>query len=191
MLAVALFVTAGKLSAATTAPQQAAEDSSDQAPEAGQAQSKLSLGEAAPRGDREIVIPLHLAAAPSETVGRIRAEVLVPEGPWEFKRVELPKEAGWKASAKERREKVAGSEGRQTWIELSMDAGSRAIPDGRIGHLSFSLRGTGNQKPSGLTIRKLEVLPPEPEVLRTYEPLAPPSELPIPSPQQACFFFTH
>lgn len=191
MLAVALFVTAGKLSAATTAPQQAAEDRCGRAQEGGQAQSKLSLGEAAPRGDREIAIPLHLAAAPNETVGRIRAEVLVPEGPWEFKRMELPKDAGWKASAKERSEIEAGSGERQTWIELVMDAGSRAIPDGLLGHLSFSLRGTENQRPSGLAIRKLEVWPPETEIVENPEPLAPPSELPIPNPQVGCFFFTH
>ncbi len=190
MLAVALFVSAGKSPAAAPAPQ-AVESGPGVTQEAGQTQSKLSLGDAALRGEQEIAIPLHLTAAPGVTVGRIRAEVLVPEGPWKFQRVEPPKDVGWKAAARERSAKEEGSDERQTWIELSMDAGSRAIPDGLIGHFEFALRGTGTQRPSGLTVRKLEVWPPEPEVVRNPDPLAPPSELPGQNPQVGCFFFTH
>ena len=141
----------------------------------------------------EILIPLHFIAAPEETVGEIRLELRVPEGPWEFRKMELPEKSLWKVSVarRQRREEKGGEKpAPQTVWELTFSAGSRAIRNGWIGSLLFSVKGAGAPAPPSLEVAKLETAPPVAEALGGDVPFALPDAPPI-NPAQTCFFFTH
>ncbi len=163
-------------------------------------ESKLELGKTSQAAGREISLPLHFTAAEGETVGSIRAEIVVPEGHFEFDRVLLPKDSRLKVSAKKRKEESKDNEGkrtRQTVIEATFSAGSRAIRNGLIGFLQLDISKLGRAESApkipGITIRKLETSPPEPELLMSepsQRPFSMPSEPPT-SPAVGCFFFTH
>ncbi len=164
--------------------------------------SKLELGKSSQTAGRKLSLPLHFTAAEGESVGSIRAEIVVPEGHFEFDRVVLPKASRLKVSAKKRTEesKDKDNEGkptRQTVIEATFSAGSRAIRNGLIGFLQLDVsklgRAESDPKIPGITIRKLETSPPEPELLMgepSQRPFSMPSEPPT-SPAVGCFFFTH
>ncbi len=166
-------------------------------------ESILELGKAGHAAGRENSFPLHFTAAVGETVGVIRAEIVVPEGDFEFDRVVLPKDSRLKVSTKKRNEeseKSKDNEGertRQTVIETTFSAGSRAIRNGLIGFLQLDVSRQGKAeavpKLPGITIRKLETSPPEPELLMgepTSRSPSLPSEPPA-NPAVGCFFFTH
>ena len=172
------------------------------ASEARSSESKIELGKSSQSAGRKISLPLHFTAAEGETVGSIRAEIVVPEGHYEFDRVVLPKGSRLKVSAKKRKEesKDNDNEGkgtRQTVIEATFSAGSRAIRDGLIGFLQLEVSKLGRAESApklpGITIRKLKTSPPEPELLMgepSQRPLPMPSEPPT-NPAVGCFFFTH
>lgn len=163
-------------------------------------ESKLELGKSSQAAGRKISLPLHFTAAEGETVGNIRAEIVVPEGDFEFDRVSLPKDSPLKVSAKKRKEESKDNEGkrtRQTVIEATFSAGSRAIRNGLIGFLQLDISKLGRAESApkipGITVRKLETSPPEPELLMgepSQRPLSMPSEPPT-NPAVGCFFFTH
>ena len=170
------------------------------ASEARSSESKLELGKSSQAANRKISLPLHFTAAEGETVGSIRAEIVVPEGDFEFDRVVLPKDSRLKVSAKKRKEasKDNGRERtRQTVIEATFSAGSRAIRNGLIGFLQLDVSQQGKAEPApelpGITIRKLETSPPEPELLMGEPASLPPSlpSEPPTNPAVGCFFFTH
>ena len=163
-------------------------------------ESKLELGEAGHAVGRENSFPLHFTAAEGETVGVIRAEIVVQEGDFEFDRLSLLKDSRLKVSTKKRNEESENPEGkraRQTVIEATFSSGSRAIRNGLIGYLQFGVSRQGRvesaRKIPDITIRKLETSPPEPELLMGA-PSSQPSPLsaePPTSPAVGCFFFTH
>ena len=162
-----------------------------QAAQERRAPSKLLLGEATPAGVRETVVPLFFQSAPGQTIGKIRAEVRVPQGWGQFRRVDLPKNAVWKASVKRRTEKSADQRSSSTVLEVTISAGSRAIPDGLLGHLRFSGQQSG-ELPLPV-VGKLETWPPEPEPVSrgpNEEPFPMPADPPL-NPGLSCFFFTH
>ncbi len=163
-------------------------------------ESKLELGKSSQAAGRKISLPLHFTAAEGETVGSIRAEIVVPEGHFEFDRVSLPKDSPLKVSAKKRKEESKDNEGkrtRQTVIEATFSAGSRAIRNGLIGFLQLDISKLGRAESApkipGITVRKLETSPPEPELLMgepSQRLLSMPAEPPT-NPAVGCFFFTH
>ena len=165
-------------------------------------ESKLELGKSSQSAGRKISLPLHFTAAEGETVGSIRAGIVVPEGHFEFDRVVLPKDSRLKVSAKKRNEEskdkdTEGKPTRQTVIEATFSAGSRAIRNGLIGFLQLDVSKLGRAESApkipGITIRKLETSPPEPELLMGAPSSRPPSlpADPPSSPAVGCFFFTH
>ncbi len=170
------------------------------ASEARSSESKIELGKSSQSAGRKLSLPLHFTAAEGETVGSIRAEIVVPEGHFEFDRVVLPNDSRLKVSAKKRREESKDNEGeptRQTVIEATFSAGSRAIRNGLLGFLQLDVSNQGRReavpKIPGITIRKLETSPPEPELLMgepSQRPFSMPSEPPT-NPAVGCFFFTH
>ncbi len=170
------------------------------ASEARSSESKIEMGKTSQSAGRKMSLPMHFTAAEGETVGSIRAEIVVPEGHYEFDRVLLAKDSRLKVSAKKRNEEskdVEGKRTRQTVIETTFSAGSRAIRNGLIGFLQLDVakqgRAASSRMISGITIRKIETSPPEPELL-----VGEPSQRPFPmppdppaSPAVGCFFFTH
>ena len=163
-------------------------------------ESKLELGKAGHAAGRENSFPLHFTAAEGETVGVIRAEIVVQEGDFEFDRLSLPKDSRLKISTKKRNEEnknLEGQRARQTVIEATFSAGSRAIRNGLIGYLQLGVSRQGRAKSAreipDINIRKLETSPPEPELLMGA-PSSQPSSLsadPPSNPAVGCFFFTH
>jgi len=99
-----------------------------------------------------------------------------------------------KASAKERTARSGGVETRV--IEMDVSYGSRAIRNGTLGFLVFSLPATGSATdalPEELAVEKLETGPPVPELVSpgsAPRPMPLPSEPPL-NPAQTCFFFSH
>ena len=163
-------------------------------------ESKLELGKAGHAAGRENSFPLHFTAAEGETVGVIRAEIVVPEGDFEFDRLSLPKDSRLKVSTKNKKEESKNREGKraqQTVIEATFSAGSRAIRNGLIGYLQLVVSRQGRaesaRKIPDITIRKLETSPPVPELLMGAPSSRPPSlpADPPSSPAVGCFFFTH
>ncbi|MBI4463704.1 MAG: hypothetical protein HY647_03270 [Acidobacteria bacterium] len=125
-------------------------------------------------------------------MGEIRAKLVLPEGPWDFRKVELPEKAHWKVSVRQRKqagEPEGESPPPQTLLELTFSAGSRAILSGMLGLLRISLPEEGTRPPH-LTVAHLETSPPVPEVVGTDTPLPLPQGPPI-NPAVSCFFFTH
>ncbi len=74
------------------------------ASEARSSESKIELGKSSQSAGRKLSLALHFTAAEGETVGSIRAEIVVQEGHFEFDRVILPKDSQLKVSAKKRKE---------------------------------------------------------------------------------------
>jgi hypothetical protein len=161
------------------------------ASQTGGSESKLVLGKPASSAERTIAIPLFFTAAEGETVGRIQAQIDLPEGGWKFGKAEPPKNSHLQVTAKQRMEE-AGKRGeksvRHAVIELSISAGSHAIRNGLIGYLQFSLPEMGTPPTGSPTVAKLETSPPVPEGA-AEKPLPLPTE-PIP-PVVGCFFFSH
>ena len=143
-------------------------------------ESQLQLGEAVRAERRDASIPVDFAPVENLEVGRIWAEVTVPEGPWKFDKIEITKGLPLNVQTRKR-----NGDNKRTVIEVDISAGNREVPSGRIAAIKFSLENANSPVPSGLTIRTLQVLPPQESA-----PLTPPDE-PPPQPLTGCFFFTH
>ena len=153
--------------------------------------SKLVLEQAIFHG-RTLAIPLRFSALPGETVGRIRAQIDLPDSPWKFRKVELLKNSRLKVTAREKKTgpQDAKAKNASHAIEVNFSAGSRDIPSGLIGYLLFAATDAQTPSPIAVSIAKLETLPPGPETA-PEKPLPLPTELPGYNPAPACFFFSH
>ena len=150
-------------------------------------QAALRLGEATRSGRHEIVIPMHFVAPLEETVGNVRAELVLP-GPWKFQKAELPEASRWKVSVRQRKQQGEGASP-QTVLALTFSAGSRAILTGILGLLQLASSEEDAAVPS-LKVAKLETSPPVPEVVGPGAS-APLPQVPPVNPAQTCFFFSH
>ncbi len=178
------------------AAEEPTKDSAAATPRGPGAESALVLEKAIRSSQREAKVPVQFTAAAGETVGLIRAQVMVPPGPWRFRKLALPKGSRLKASAKEKKPVETSGETKtsgQTVIEFSFSSGSRAIPNGLIGYLQFSLSEPEAELPESLLLARLETFPPESEaepVASSEDSLPLPAEPPL-NPIQSCFFFSH
>lgn len=156
---------------------------------------KLHLGEPTRPREREATVPLFFTPRREEPSGSLRVEVTLPPGPWRLQRAEAAPRAGWKISARQKRQ-PAPERGRAsvpTVIEVIVSAGRREIPEGLIGYLRFRSDAPGSPLPVGLAVAKLETAPPAPESetpgpAADFPPL--PADPPL-TPTVGCFFFTH
>jgi hypothetical protein len=155
---------------------------------------RLVLGEPTRAGKDQVLVPVHFSLAEGERVGQIRAEIIIPEGPWRFRKVEVSKGSSLKSSAKQHREERTDSQGnkhRVGVIILSLSAGRNAISNGQIAQLYFSLERADSPISVPLAIRSFQTIPPEPETARDEPILEPPPADPPMNPATTCFFFAH
>ena len=168
--------------------QAAGDSASHQNADERDAQPELRLGEPSRSRDRDATIPLFFMPRPNDPVGDIRAEVVLPSGPWRFQRAEAPRRSEWKVSTRQRRESDV-----KATIELNVSSGSKPLPEGLIGYLRLRLDERESPLPSGLTIGRLETEPPAIEVVAPRSPSGFPglSNDPSLSPTVTCFIFSH
>ena len=155
---------------------------------------RLVLGEPVQAGRDQVAVPVHFSPAEGERVGQIRAEIIVPEGPWRFRKVEVSKGSSLKSSARQQREErndPQGNKQRVSVILLSLSAGRNAINSGQIAQLYFSLERPDAPISIPLAIRSFQTMPPEPERARDEPVLEPPPADPPMNPAPTCFFFAH
>jgi len=159
-----------------------------------QKESSLKLGEPTRLGRNQVRVSLNFSLAEGERVGQIRAEIILPEGPWRFRKVEVSKGSSLKSSARQQREERTNSQGnkhRVSVILLSLSAGRNPMGGGQIAQLYFSLERSDSPIAVPLAIRRFQTIPPGPEVARDETVLEPPPVGPLMNPATTCFFFAH
>lgn len=155
---------------------------------------KLELGEPTRVSRNQIAVPLFFLPIEGTRVGRIHAEIIVPEGPWRFRKVESPKGSSLKTSARRQREAKTDSQGNQHRVDvvlLSLSAGRNLIVGGQVAQLHFSLERPDSPTSAPLAIRTVQTMPPEPQRARDETILEPPPVSPPMNPAPTCFFFAH
>ena len=151
------------------------------APAAAPPEATIEVGEAVRISSKQVALPLAFFAADSRDVGRIHAELAVPEGPYKFAKAEPSEKRRWKISAKQNG-KV---------IDLDVSGGDRAITDGDVGRLVFTLPEGSAPDRVPLTVNHVHTQPPQAESAAPKSsgelPATPDSSAPSPG----CLFFTH
>ena len=152
--------------------------------------STLELGRAS-RGAGVISIPLEFTSGLHESVGTITAQLKVPDGPWKFQKAKAPQGSRLEVAARHRRSQDAAGGG--AVIELEISAGSREVPDGVVGYLTFSETDGSAPDQIPITVAKMETAPPgsDTEPLRSAAPTEIPATPDSAAPAPGCFFFTH
>jgi hypothetical protein len=168
--------------AASAAPQTGGTPAdSAPAPAASPPEATIEVGEAVRISSTQLAVPLAFYAADSRDVGRVHAELAVPDGPYKFAKAEPSEKRRWKISAKQNGKA----------IELDVSGGDRAITDGDIGRLVFNLPEGGVPDRVPLTVNHVHTQPPQAESAAPKSsgelPATPDSSAPSPG----CFFFTH
>ena len=144
--------------------------------------------------DRLLSFPIKFTAPTGESIGMFRALVIVPDTAWKFQKVELPSRSDLKVSARQqkRRDKDQDPSSAAQIIEITFSAGTRAIKDGLIGTMVFSVPTVLPAAPEPPTARIILTSPPEVE--QSTNPADSPFALPpdaTVNPAVGCFFFSH
>jgi hypothetical protein len=155
-------------------------------------ESKLVLMAGRP-GRGFVGFPMEFTAAPGETIGAIRAELVVPQGGSKLLKVELPPGSRLKVSVRQQKPDKGGKAKRgEAALELNFSAGQHAIRDGLIGTLQFSLPALEGPAPQAPRLLLLGTSPPQ--IVEATPSSEAPSELPpgpVANPSVGCFFFSH
>ena len=156
--------------------------------------SQLRLGPQRRVAPNRVAVALEITPAKDAKVREMRAEILLPPGPWRFRKAEAPEGSGLKISVRQRREEQTASPGEKrasTVLALVISGGKAELTAGQAGELSFSLDGPETALPIPLQIRKLESFSAESKSADELPPLKPPTMNPPANPVPTCFFFTH
>ena len=162
------------------------------------AESRLTLqaarlGGASGRDQRIVSYPMEFRAGEGETVGAIRALVLMPGAGWKFLRAEMAPGSRLKASIQQHKRNRDQTRNLGESVEVNINAGAQVIRNGIIGVLQFTVRLADSREPStSPVIRILSTSPPQTEQVRKsaeapfdLSPSAPAN------PNVSCFFFSH
>jgi hypothetical protein len=124
---------------------------------------------------------------------QIRAEIILPQGPWRFRKAQTVAGSALKVSAKQRREKriaPGGAEQDVAILSLTISSGKAVLSPGTVAELLFTREGPDVSSEIPLVIRSFEITSPDlPSA--SQPPLEPPSAEPPANPAPTCFFFTH
>jgi hypothetical protein len=150
-------------------------------------QPQLKLGAQQRTSAKEISVKLEFSPE-GQIVNQVRAEIVLPPGPWQYRKAQATPGSPVAISARQQREKR--QEGKVMVVLLTISSRKREIALGAVAELYFTRNGPNAPNHLDLEIRKFDVESSK-EQTDARPPLEPPTAEPPANPVPTCFFFTH
>jgi hypothetical protein len=154
---------------------------------------QLRLGPAKWASGNAFTVALEFGSGEEMKSNQIRAEIVLSQSPWRFRKAQTVAGSSLKVSTRQRREKriaPGGAEQNVAILSVAISSGKRTISSGTVAELLFTNEGPEVSAEIPLVIRSYEIAFPE-SPSTGQPPLEPPSAEPPANPAPTCFFFTH